>query len=162
MLHQYMGRVYSFGYVFSWECIRYWSKYAHKKKNDDSALFILSFTIGHGYGHARLLHWVHVLESSYESSFLGFILMYTLGESMSHPFDFCERDEQPFFSIPGSLLYPSFRLFQMWLFSMLWCRLTITHFSISLFSCIFVLFLHSTLSHLISFFSHLSWCLTWV
>ena len=65
---------------------------------------------------------------------------------MSHPFDFCERDERPFFSISGSLFYPSFHLFRMWLLSMLWCRLTITHFSISLFSCIFVLFLHSTLS----------------
>ena len=39
----------------------------------------------------------------------------------------------------------------MWLLSMLWCRLTITHFSISLFSCIFVLFLHFTLPRLIFF-----------
>ena len=36
-----------------------------------------------------------------------------------------------FFSISGSLLYPSFYLFWMWLLSMLWYRLTITHFSIS-------------------------------
>ena len=70
---------------------------------------------------------------------------------MSHPFDFGERGEQPFFSISGFLLYPSFHLFWMWLFSMLWCRLTITHFSIFLFSSIFVLFLHFTLPRLIFF-----------
>ena len=61
---------------------------------------------------------------------------------MRHPLNFCERGEQPFFSIFGSLLYPSSHLFWMWLLSMLWCRLTITHFSISLLSSIFVLSLH--------------------
>ena len=61
---------------------------------------------------------------------------------MSRPFDFCERGEQHFFSISGSLLYPSSHLFWMWLLSMLWCRLTITHFPISLPSFIFVLSLH--------------------
>ena len=81
---------------------------------------------------------------------------------MSCPFDFCERGERPFFSISGSLLYPSFHLFRTWLFSMLWCRLIITHFSISLLSPIFILFLHFTLPHLISLFSHPAWCLTWV
>ena len=45
---------------------------------------------------------------------------------------------------------------------MIWCRLTITHFSISLISSIFVLLLHFTLPHLIFFFSHPTWCLTWV
>ena len=61
---------------------------------------------------------------------------------MSRPFDFYERGEPPFFSIFRSLLYPSFHLFRMWLFSMLWCRLTITHFPISLPSFIFVLSLY--------------------
>ena len=50
----------------------------------------------------------------------------------------------------------------MWLISMLWCRLTITHFPIFLFSSIFVILLHFVLPHLISFFSHPTWCLTWV
>ena len=36
-----------------------------------------------------------------------------------------------FFSITGSWLYPSSHLFRMWLLSMLWCGLTITHFSTS-------------------------------
>ena len=87
---------------------------------------------------------------------------YILGESMSRPFDFCETSEQPFFSISGSLLYPPSHLFRMWLLSMLWCKLPITHFSISLPSSIFILFLHFTLFHLISFFSHPTRCLTLV
>ena len=40
----------------------------------------------------------------------------------------------------------------MWLFSMLWCKLIITHFSISLFFSIFIPLLYFTLRHLISFF----------
>ena len=40
----------------------------------------------------------------------------------------------------------------MWLISILWCMLAITHFSIFLSSSIFILFLHFTLHHLISFF----------
>ena len=72
---------------------------------------------------------------------------------MSHPFEICERGEWLFFSTFEYLLYPSFYLFRMWLLSMLWCELTISHFSISLSSFIFVLFLHFTLPHL--FFSFL-------
>ena len=45
-----------------------------------------------------------------------------------------------FFSISGSLLYPSFYLLWMWLLSMLWCGLTITHFSISSPSTIFIFY----------------------
>ena len=163
MLHQYMGRVYSFGYVFSWECIRYWSKYAHKKKNDDSALFIVSFFIRHVYGRARLFHWVHMIERArmgayfWDSSWCIFWMRVWFAHSF-----FCERCERPFFIISGSLLYPSFRLFRMWLLSMLWCRVTITHFSISSPSFIFILSLRFTPLHLISFFSHSVWCLTWV
>ena len=88
------------------------------------------------------------------TSFWDSILVYVLGDSMSRLFDFCERGERPFFRIFGSLLYSSSHLFRMWLISMLWCRLTITHFSISLYSSIFILFLHFTLPHLISFSSH--------
>ena len=42
------------------------------------------------------------------------------------------------------------------------CRLTITYFPIFLLFFFFVLLLHFTLSHLISLFSHPTWCLTWV
>ena len=72
---------------------------------------------------------------------------------MSHPFEICERGEWLFFSTFEYLLYPSFYLFRMWLLSMLWCELTISHFSISLPFFIFVLFLYFTLPHL--FFSFL-------
>ena len=115
------------------------------------------------YRYASLLHWVYVLERARMRAYLwDSILVYILGENMSRPFDFCEKGEQSFFSISGSLLYPSSHLFRMWLLYMLWCRLTITHFSISLSSFIFILFINFTLPHLISFFSHHAWCLTWV
>ena len=39
------------------------------------------------------------------------ILVYILGESMSHPFDFCERCEQHFFRISRSLPYSSLHPF---------------------------------------------------
>ena len=129
----------------------------------DSAFFILLFSIGHVYRRASSLHWVYVLERvRMGTSFWDSILLYVMGDSMDRLFDFCERDERFFFSIFGSLLYPSFYLFRMWLLSMLWCRLTITHFSISLPFFIFVLFLYFTLPHLISFFAHPVRCLTWV
>ena len=70
---------------------------------------------------------------------------------MSHSFDLCERGKWPFFSISGSELYLSSYLFRMWLLSMLWCKLTITHFFISLSSSIIILFFHFT--HLILFLS---------
>ena len=38
MLHSYVERVWSFGYVFSWEFIHYWSEYAQKKKKAHSSL----------------------------------------------------------------------------------------------------------------------------
>ena len=109
---------------------------------------------------------VYFIESMCQREFVWELLfeilsLYILGD-MNCLYDFCERGERPFFSISGSLLYPSFLLFRMWLFSMLWCRLTITHFPISLPSFIFVLFIHFTKSHPISFFSHPAWCLTWV
>ena len=116
-------------------------------------MFILLFSIGHVYGCARLLHWVYVSERvRMRASFLDSILVYILGESTSHPFDFYESGEWPFFSISGSLFYPSFHLFRMWLLSMLWCRLTITHFSIFASSSILILFLRLTLPHRISLF----------
>ena len=160
MLHPYAERVWSFGYVSSWKFIHYWLENAQKKKKN-SALFIFLFSIGHVYGRASLLHWVHVLERvRMRSFFWDFILVCVLGDSMNCLFDFCERDGWLFFSISGSLLYPSFNLFRMWLLSMLWCRLTITHFFISLSSFISALFLYFTLPHLISFFSHPAQCLT--
>ena len=80
----------------------------------DNALFILLFSIWACVWTCQVaLLSLRVRESSHESLFLRFILMYILGESMSHPFDFCERGERPFFSISGSLFYPSFHLFQM-------------------------------------------------
>ena len=64
------------------------------------------------YGCASLLHWVYVLESvRMGASFWDSILVYILGESISHPFDFCEKDEWPFFKISGSLPYLSFHTF---------------------------------------------------
>ena len=39
------------------------------------------------------------------------ILVYILGESMSRPFNFCERCERPFFKISGSLPYSSLHPF---------------------------------------------------
>ena len=94
------------------------------------------------YGCAGLLHWVHVLESvrmrghsdppflfeihldvyfewEYESFFFHFFLW---------------EGKWPLFDISGSLLYPSFHPFMMWLISMIWSKLSITHFSISLLS----------------------------
>ena len=113
-------------------------------------------------GCASLLHWVYVLERvRIGASLWDYILVY-FGWEYELPIHFCERGERPFFSISGSLLYPSFHLFRMWLLSMLWCKLTITHFSISLLSSIFILFLNSTLPHLISLFSHPAWYSTWV
>ena len=133
-----------------------------KKKKKNSAFFILSFSIGHVYGRASLLHWVYALERvRMGTSFWDSILVYVLGDSMSRLFDFCDKCERPLFRIFGSFLYSSSHLFRMRLISMLWCKLTITHFSISLFSYIFVLFLHSILALLISFFYHPAWCLTW-
>ena len=157
MLHSYVERVWSFGYVFSWEFIHYWSGYAQKNKKKKTkknkkknVLFIISFSIEHMYECASLLDWVYVLERvRMRTSLWDSILVY-FGWEYDLPVRFCERDERPFFSIHGSLLYPSFRLFQMWLFSMLWCELTITHFSISSSSSILFyssVSLHFILSH---------------
>ena len=105
------------------------------------------------YGRASLLHWVHVLERvRMRASFWDSILVY-FGWEYESPIRFGEKGKWFFFSISRSLLYPSSHLFWMWLLSMLWCGLIITHFSISLSSFIFVLFLHFTLPHL--FFSFL-------
>ena len=70
----------------------------------DNAFFIVSFSIEHMYRYASLLHWVYVLERvRMKFYFWDSILVYILGESMSHLFDLCERDEWPFFRIFGSL-----------------------------------------------------------
>ena len=74
---------------------------------------------------------------------------------MSRPFVFVRETSDIFFSISGSLLYPSFYLFWMWLLFMLWCGLTITHFFISSPSTIFIFYFippfHPTSSYLILF-----------
>ena len=133
------------------------------KKKNYSALFILSFFIGHVYGRVGLLHWVYVLERVrmraffWDSSWCIFWVRVWVIHSI-----FVRETSDLSFSISGSLLYSSFRLFRMWLLSMLWCRVTITHFSISSPSSIFILSLRFTPLHLISFFSHSVWCLTWV
>ena len=108
------------------------------------------------YGRASSLHWVHVLgRVRMRASFWDSISVY-FGWECESPIHFCERGERLFFSISGFLFYPSSHLFWMWLPSMLWCRLTITHFSISLLSSIFVLSLHSSISlYLICFLSFL-------
>ena len=74
--------------LFIWLCIsceiiHYWSEYAQKKIKiiikiiKNGALFILLFSIGHVYGCASLLHWVHVLERvRMRASFLRSILVY--------------------------------------------------------------------------------------
>ena len=155
-----MGRVYSFGYIFHRSSLII--DQSMRKKKIKNALFIIPFSIEHMYGFASLLHWVYVLERVRMRAYLWDILVYVLGDSINRIFNFCERGERLFFSISRSLLYPSFYLFRMWLLSMLWCRLTITHFSLSLPSFIFVIFLYFTLFHLISFFSHSARCLTWV
>ena len=114
MLHPYVERVRSFGYVFSSEVIHYWSNYVQKdnKNKKKNALFILSFSIEHMYGCASLLHWVYVLKRVHMgTSFWDSILVYILGESMSRPFYFCERDERHFFRISGSLPYLSLHPF---------------------------------------------------
>ena len=115
MLHPYVERVWSFGYVFSWEFIHYWLEYAQKRKKEKekkSALFIIPFSIEHMYGCASLLHWVYVLERVRMGAYLwDSILVYVLGESMSRPFDFCERSERLFFRIFGSLPYSSLHPF---------------------------------------------------
>ena len=112
------------------------------------------------YGRASLFHWVYVLERvRTRASFWDSILVYILGESMSRPFDFCERGERPFFRIFGFLPYSSLYPFLCDLspcFHVGWPSLTF------IFSSIFILLLHFTLPHLISFFSHPAWCSTWV
>ena len=125
--------------------------------------------------HYVILHWacvwtcqfaslsLCVRESSYGSFFLRFHLGNIFWMRVWVAYSIFVRGERLFFyRISGSLPYPSFHPFLMWLISMLWCRLTITHFSISLPSSIFILFPHFTLPHLISLFSHPIWCLTWV
>ena len=115
MLHPYVERVWSFGHVFSWEVIHYWLEYAQKRKKEKekkSALFIIPFSIEHMYGCASLIHWVYVLEKVHMgASFRDSILVYILGKSMSHPFDFCESGERLFFRIFGSLPYSSLHPF---------------------------------------------------
>ena len=61
MLHQYVRRVYPCDCIFVGNhslLIRVCAK----KKKKNSAFFILSFSIGHVYGRASLLHWVYVLK----------------------------------------------------------------------------------------------------
>ena len=53
-----------------------------------------------------VLYRVHMRASFWDS-----ILVYILGESMSRSFNFCERDERPFFRIFGSLPYLSLHSF---------------------------------------------------
>ena len=120
-----------------------------KKK---SAFFIISFSIGHVYRHANLLHWVHVLgRVRMRASFWDSILVYVLGDSMSCLFDFCERGKWPFFRVSGSLLsihYPIyFRCDYFPCFYVGWPSLTFLSFCLLL-----------SLSY--SFFSHPAWCLT--
>ena len=83
-----------------------------QQKQKKNALFILSFSIEHMYGCASLLHWVYVLERVHMgTSFWDSILVYILGESMSCPFDSCERNEWHFFKISRSSSYSSLNMF---------------------------------------------------
>ena len=71
---------------------------------------------------------------------------------MSRPFDFCERGEQPFFSISGSLFYPSFHPFHP------------TSYVLTLFSFCLMFDMGSTSTHHICLFDvtiHLSSLLVW-
>ena len=59
-----------------------------------------------------LFLWVYVLERvRMGASLWDSILVYILGESMSNPFDFCERGKRPFLRISGSLPYSSLHPF---------------------------------------------------
>ena len=160
MLYPYMERVWSFGYVFSWEVIHYWLEYAHKKKKKQnktkqkSALFIILFSIEHMYGCASLIHWVYVLEKVHMgASFRDSILVYVLGECMSRPFNFCERGERLFFRIFGSLPYSSLHPFSCDLsfcFDAGWPSLTFLSF------CLLLSLFYSSISlYLIWFISFL-------
>ena len=83
-----------------------------KTKQKKNALFIIPFSIEHMYGYASLPHWVYVLERACMRAYLwDSILVYILGESMSRPFYFCEKDERPFFKISKSLPYSSLHPF---------------------------------------------------
>ena len=77
MLHQYMGSVYSFSYVFHGRSFTIDRSMLKKKKKRYNAFFIISFSIGHVYGHTSLFHWVHVLERVHmRASFWDSILVY--------------------------------------------------------------------------------------
>ena len=132
-------------------------------------MFILhsSFFIEHVYGCVDLIHCVYVLERVHMRAlsdlpfFQRFILMFFWVRVWA-AHSFFVRGERLFLRVSRSFLYPSFHPFLMWLILMLWCRLTITHTFFFMLSFIFIPLLHFILSHLISLFSHLTRCSTWV
>ena len=164
MLHSYVERVWSFGYLFHGRSFIIDQSTRKKKKKKDSVLFIISFFIGHVYGRARLLHWVYVLERvRMRASFWDSILVYfgweyelsicflwerratfslvSLDLYSIHHFIYFGCDYFPCFDVGlPSLIFLSFRLLP---------------------SLFLILFFRFTLPHLISFFYHFALCLTW-
>ena len=84
--------------------------------------------------------------------FLDSILVYILGENMSHPFDFWERGERPLGFLDHCHIHHYIHFYVTYLHALMQPD---PHSLFYLFaSSIFILFLHFTLPHLISFFSH--------
>ena len=69
------------------------------------------------------------------------------------PVRFCERDERPFFSIYGSLLYPSFHLFQTIFHALMQGDHHSLFYLFAFFHLYFIPPFHSTSSYLILFSS---------
>ena len=127
---------------------------AKKKKKKIAHCSFYYFSIGHVYRRVGLLHSVYVSERvRMRASFWDSILVYILGESMSHPFDFCESCEWSFFRISRSFPYSSLYPFLCDLspcFNVGWPSLTFLSLCFLLF-----LFYYSILLHFIWFLSFL-------
>ena len=137
MLHQYVERVWSFGYVFSWEVIHYWSEYVQKnKKKVHCSLYRFPLSTCMDV-LVCFIEFMCYREFVWEFFFWDSILVYVLGESMSHPFDFYERDQRLFFRIFGSLPYLSLYPFSYDFFIFSFCLMFDLGSASTLYSCLF-------------------------
>ena len=115
------------------------------------------------YGCASLLHWVYVLKRVRMRAYFldSSWCIFWVRVWVIHSIFVREMSDLSLMFLDPCHIHHYIHFF-MWLIFMLWYGLTITHFSISLSSFIFILFLNFTCSHLISLFSHPAWCLIWV
>ena len=132
-----------------------WKKY--------SALFILSFFIGHVYGRAELLHWVHVLErvrmraSFWDSSWCIFWVRVWV----AHSIFVIETSDLSFVSLDHCSIHHSIHFLCEFspCFDVDRPVLTFLSFFFLLISLCYFFRLYYILS--LHFFPHLAWCLIW-